>query len=149
MKLLCVNKIYSTTILYKSVRGSPLPRKQKTHKNARVGNPGHFDFGLLGFLDDLGLGSVFLYAFDSVEAARLGLVALAGGDDLAVAGLEPESVLAGLVGVDLVLRVLEGHVTLYGLILDVCVAALADAVDSVAAGGLAGIDLAYSDDLAV
>ena len=65
-----------------------------------------------------GFGCVLLNALDTVYAAGLGLVAFAGGDDLTVASLQAETVLAGLIEIDLKLRVFEDLITLDGLILD-------------------------------
>ena len=103
----------------------------------------------LELLDDLGVGGVPLDGVDPVQGAGLGLVALAHGDDLPVAGLEPEPGLAGLVRIDLVLGVLLGLVALDGLVLDLGHAVLPHGLDPVlgAVDGLVG--LGGADDLAV
>ena len=95
----------------------------------------------LELLDDIGVGGVPLDGVDAVQGALLGLVPLADGDDLPVAGLEPEPGLAGLVGVDLVLGVLLGLVALDGLVLDLRRAVLLHGLDAVlrAVDGLVGL----------
>lgn len=66
----------------------------------------------LELLDDVCVGGVPLDGVDALQGAGLGLVALADGDDLPVAGLEPEHGPAGLVDMDLVFRNLLGLVAL-------------------------------------
>ena len=105
---------------------------------------------LVLFHDDLGVRSVLSDALDAVQAGSLGLVTLAGGDDLAVARLEAEAGLARLVGVDLELGVRDLLESLNGLVLELgdCGVGL-DAGYAVLAVGKGGIDFAGSDDFAV
>ncbi len=62
---------------------------------------GYYNGGVRGVLAD---------ALNAIEAAGLGLVALGGGDDLAIAGLEAEAELTGFIGVNLKLGVGDGFI---------------------------------------
>ena len=101
------------------------------------------------FLLHRGVGGVALDAVDAVQAAGLGLVALGGGDDLAVAGLQAEPVFAGLVGIHFKLGMLDGLEALHGLVLDLAHAVVADALDAVEAGCLGAVDFGGGDHFAV
>ena len=101
-------------------------------------------------LYDLGVGSIATNAVDTVEAGSLGLVALAGGDDLAVAGLQAEAELAGLIHINFKLGVGNGLEILDSLVFQLGGnSVLADALDTVQAALLAGVNFAGSDDFAV
>ena len=54
-----------------------------------------------GLLETIGIGSILAHGFDAVRATILLVVALARQDDLSITGLQPETVLAGLVDIDL------------------------------------------------
>ena len=102
------------------------------------------------FLDDFCHGGVFAYALDAVFAALLGLVAFAGGDDLAVGGLEVEAELAGPVDVHFKFRALFGGEAFGGLVFQRGDGGVpAHAVDGVLAGSGGGLDLGGGEDLPV
>ena len=85
--------------------------------------------------DDLALGGVFAHGSDAVQGAVLGFVAFALADGLAVAGLQAEAELTGLVGVQLILGVSQGFVPLHGLIFHMGQSIFLDRFDAVFASG--------------
>src|SRR6266540_4591610 len=56
--------------------------------------PGAASGSVVGLVDQLCAGGVTAHRIDAAQGARLGLVRLTHRDDLPVAGLEPEPVLA-------------------------------------------------------
>ena len=111
----------------------------------------YFRFTCRLLLDDyLGVSGILLYRLDAVGAACHRLIAFADGNDLAVRGLQAEAVLAGLVEIDLELRMLLNGVTFLCLILYGSYRRiLLNAGNTVLAGSSGGIDLRCSNDFAV
>ena len=99
--------------------------------------------------DDFRIGSVLLDTLDTVEAAGLRFVALRYGNHFPVGRLQAETVLAGLVGINLKLRMLDSLIPLNRLILNSTDAVLTNAFNSVQAAFLRGINLGGGDHLAV
>lgn len=101
-------------------------------------------------LHDLGAGGVLLHGSDSCERGLLRLVGFADGDDLSVGRLQAEAGLAGLVCVNLELRVPELFRILDRLVLDARDGrVLLNARDAVEHGAELVVDLGGRDHLAV
>jgi len=98
---------------------------------------------------NLCIGGVSLYAVDAVHAGLLGLVAFGYGYYLAVACLEAETELAGLIGIYFKLGMGKLFEAFHCLVFYTAHAVLAYALYAVKAGILALVALGGSDNFAV
>ena len=115
-----------------------------------TGSPFLVSFYLRFQLFHGGVRGILADRFNAVQAGGLGLIALRRGDDLAVAGLQAEPELAGLVSIDLKLGIGDGDNLRRGLILQLGIRSiLTDGFNALHAGGFGSIDFAGGDGLAV
>ena len=105
----------------------------------------------LGFNNyDFCVNSILFDGLDAVLAASHSLIALAGGDDLAIGCLQAEAEFASLILVNLEFRMLSYLVTLNGLILDSSLGSVGhNTSNTLAAIFFCLVNLGGSDNLAI